>query len=103
VMAVRIQREVGGNLAEVLETVADTMNQRDRLRREVLTLTAEGRFSAIVLGVFPPGFGVFLYLVQPDYMKPLLEESSGQIALGGAAILATAGFFWLRKVMAIEV
>lgn len=103
VMAVRIQREVGGNLAEVLETVADTMNQRERLRREILTLTAEGRFSAIVLGVFPPAFGVFLYTIQREYMQPLLEQTNGQIALGGAAVLAVFGFIWLRKVMAIEV
>lgn len=103
VMAVRIQREVGGNLAEVLETVADTMVQRERLRREVLTLTAEGRFSAIVLGLFPPLFGLFLFLIQRDYMTALVEETGGQIALGGAALLATFGFIWLRRVMAIEV
>ena len=103
VMAVRIQREVGGNLAEVLETVADTMNQRERLRREILTLTAEGRFSAIVLGIFPPAFGVFLWTVQRNYMQPLLDDSGGQMALGGAAALAVFGFIWLRRVMAIEV
>ena len=54
VMAIRIQREVGGNLAELLMTVADTMTQRERLRREVSTLTAEGKMSAIIIGALPP-------------------------------------------------
>ena len=55
VMAIRIQREVGGNLAELLMTVADTMTQRERLRREVATLTAEGRMTAIILGAAAAG------------------------------------------------
>ena len=53
VMAIRIQREVGGNLAELLDTVADTMTQRERMRREIKALTAEGRFSGWILGIFP--------------------------------------------------
>ncbi len=57
VMAIRIQREVGGNLSELLLTVADTMTQRERLRRDVRALTAEGRMSAIVLGLLPIGLG----------------------------------------------
>ena len=52
-MAIRIQREVGGNLSELLLTVADTMVERERLRRDVATLTAEGRISAIILGLLP--------------------------------------------------
>ena len=53
VMAIRIQREVGGNLAELLDTVADTMTQRERLRLEIKALTAEGRFSGWILGHLP--------------------------------------------------
>ena len=56
VMAIRIQREVGGNLAELLDTVADTMTQRERLRLEIRALTAEGRFSGWILGIFPVAF-----------------------------------------------
>ncbi len=103
VMAVRIQREVGGNLAEILETVADTMKQRERLRREILALTAEGRMSAVVLGIFPPAFAVFLYVLQPDYMGALIRNTGGKIALVAAAILAGFGFLWLSKIMKIEV
>ena len=75
VMAIRIQREVGGNLAELLDTVADTMTQRERIRHEIKALTAEGRFSGIILGIFPIAFAGVLYLVQPDYISELFHNS----------------------------
>jgi tight adherence protein B len=103
VMAIRIQREVGGNLAELLDTVSRTMTERERLKREILALTAEGRLSAWILGIFPPAFAVVLYLIQPDYMKVLFEESIGIIAVVVSAVMAGLGFLWLRKLMAIEV
>jgi tight adherence protein B len=103
VMAIRIQREVGGNLAELLDTVARTMTERERLKREILALTAEGRLSAWILGIFPPAFALILYAIQPDYMKVLFQETIGIIAVGVSAVMATFGFFWLRKLMAIEV
>ena len=103
VMAIRIQREVGGNLAELLDTVASTMTERERLRHEVLALTAEGRMSAWVLGIFPPVFAVVLYVIQPDYMKTLFQDPAGIVAVVISAIMAGFGFVWLRKIMAIEV
>jgi len=103
VMAIRIQREVGGNLAELLDTVADTMTERERMRHEIVALTAEGRMSAWVLGVFPPAFAVILYLIQPDYMSTLFNSSIGVTAVVISAIMAGFGFLWLRKIMAIEV
>ena len=103
VMAIRIQREVGGNLAELLDTVADTMTERERLRHEIIALTAEGRLSAWVLGVFPPAFAVILYLIQPDYMSTLFNDPLGVMAVVVSAVMAGFGFLWLRKIMAIEV
>jgi tight adherence protein B len=103
VMAIRIQREVGGNLAELLDTVADTMTERERLRHEIVALTAEGRMSAWVLGVFPPAFAVILYLIQPDYMSTLFNSTIGVMAVVVSAVMAGFGFLWLRKIMAIEV
>ena len=103
VMAIRIQREVGGNLAELLDTVARTMTERERLKREILALTAEGRMSAWVLGIFPPAFAVVLYLIQPDYMTTLFENTLGMMAVGVSVVMAVFGFFWLRKIMRIEV
>jgi tight adherence protein B len=103
VMAIRIQREVGGNLAELLDTVADTMTERERLRHEIVALTAEGRMSAWVLGVFPPAFAVVLYMIQPDYMSTLFNSTIGVMAVVVSAVMAGFGFLWLRKIMAIEV
>src|SRR5690606_21259537 len=95
VMAIRIQREVGGNLAELLVTVADTMTERERLRRDVDALTAEGRVSAIVLGLLPFGLGIFIAGANPGYMDPLFEETMGRIMLFGALILMGVGFVWM--------
>jgi tight adherence protein B len=103
VMAIRIQREVGGNLAELLDTVADTMTQRERLRLEIRALTAEGRFSGWILGLFPVAFAGVLYLVQPDYMSVLFQEAIGIIAIIVCAIMTFVGFIWLRKILQIEV
>ena len=103
VMAIRIQREVGGNLAELLDTVADTMTERERLRHEIVALTAEGRMSAWVLGVFPPAFAVVLYMIQPSYMSTLFNSTVGVMAVVVSAVMAGFGFLWLRKIMAIEV
>jgi tight adherence protein B len=103
VMAIRIQREVGGNLAELLVTVAETMTERERLRRDVNALTAEGKMSAIVLGVLPVGLGLFIYSSNPDYMEPLFEETVGKFMLGGSIVLALFGFFWMKKIIEVDV
>lgn len=103
VMAVGIQREVGGNLAELLQTVSVTMIERERLRRDVKALTAEGRMSAIVLGCLPPGLGLFFYVSNPHYMAPLFNRSVGQIALGLATLSMLVGFVWMNKCIQIEV
>lgn len=102
VMAIRIQREVGGNLAALLDTVADTMTKRAQLRREIRTLTAEGRLSAVVLSLFPPGMGLVLWLWQPDYIERLFDKTAGIAALVIAAAANVAGWFWLRKIIDIE-
>lgn len=103
VMAVRIQREVGGNLAELLLTVADTMTQRERLRRDVAALTAEGKISAIVLGLLPIGVGFAMYMMNPDYISVLFESTIGNFLLGGAVLLAGVGFYWMKKVIEVDI
>jgi tight adherence protein B len=103
VMAVEIQREVGGNLAEVLQTVADTMLARNRLKGEIKALTAEGRISAIVLGSLPFGLAIFLWFTNRDYLQPLLDATLGRVAIVGGAVLMAGGIFWLRKIVNIEV
>jgi tight adherence protein B len=103
VMAIRIQREVGGNLAEVLATVSETLRERERLRRQVKVLSAEGRLSAAVLGGLPPLFAIYLVLVRPEYIKPLYTDSLGILMLVTAVIVLGIGIMWLRKVVKVEV
>jgi tight adherence protein B len=103
VMAIRIQREVGGNLASLLDTVADTMTKRERLRREIKTLTAEGRFSGLIVSLFPAAFGLFLFMTNRSYINMLFSETIGIIAVIGAIASTAVGWFWIRKIMRIEV
>jgi tight adherence protein B len=103
VMAIRIQREVGGNLAELLLTVANTMTQRERLRRDVATLTAEGRISAIILGFLPPGLAAVMWVMNPDYIQKLFQPGLGYLLLGAAGVAMAVGFAWMRKIITIEV
>jgi tight adherence protein B len=103
VMAVRIQREVGGNLSELLMTVAETMTARQRLRGEVQALTAEGRVSAMVLGILPIGLGAMLWTLNPEYMNLLFEEPIGRMMLIGSCLLAGAGFLWMKKIIDIKI
>ncbi|MCU1497618.1 MAG: Flp pilus assembly protein TadB [Acidimicrobiales bacterium] len=103
VMAVRIQREVGGNLSELLMTVADTMVHRDRLRRDVAALTAEGKISAIILGLLPIGLGGFMALSNPVYMAPLGNTGLGNVLLGLSLVSVLIGFVWMKKTITIEI
>ena len=103
VMAVRIQREVGGNLAELLLTVAETMTQRERLRRDVASLTAEGKISAIVLGLLPPAIGMAMFVINPEYIGLLFDETVGQMMLVFAVLLAGFGFWWMKKIIEIDI
>jgi tight adherence protein B len=103
VLAISIQREVGGNLAEVLQTAADTMLQRNRLRREMKALTAEGRVSAYVLGAMPVLLFLFLFLSRRSYLQPMLDSTNGLLALGGAVVLLLVGIFWLSKIVKVDV
>lgn len=103
VMAIRIQREVGGNLAELLTTVSATLRERERLRRQVRVLSAEGRLSAWILGLLPPVFALYLLVVQPSYLKPLVTELLGWVLVGLGVTLLAIGALWMRKAVKVEV
>ncbi|NUT50892.1 MAG: VWA domain-containing protein [Saccharothrix sp.] len=103
VMAIRIQRQVGGNLAEVLMTTVATMRDRAQTRRQVRTLSAEGRLSAYVLIGLPIGIALFLFWVRGEYMRPLYTTPAGIVMLAVGTLLLVLGSLWMRKLVRVEV
>ncbi len=103
IMAVKIQREVGGNLAEVLEILANTMRERDRVARQIRVLTAEGRLSAAILTSLPFITSLILYIINPSYVTSLFTNTMGIVMVIAALILMTIGGLWLKKMVSIEV
>ena len=91
VLAIRVQREVGGNLAEVLTKVAATLRERERLRRQVQVLSAEGRLSAVIIALIPILFAVFLLIARPTYLEPLYTTSIGLLMLGFGLLMLVVG------------
>jgi tight adherence protein B len=102
VMAIRIQRRVGGNLSEVLLQVGETIRERAWLRRHVQGLSAEGRLSAYILGALPIVMGGYMFLVRRDYIRPLYTKPIGLVMLSGAATLLIIGALWMRKLVKVE-
>ena len=102
VMAIRIQRETGGNLAEVLRNTVNTMRERAYLRRQVRALSAEGRLSAWVLLALPVLVGGWLFYANPKYMHPLYSTALGVTMLAIAFVLVVIGAFWMRNVINVE-
>jgi tight adherence protein B len=103
VTAVVIQRETGGNLSEILENLASVVRERFKIRRQVRVHTAHGRFTAFVLLALPAALAVALSFLSPDQMHDLFYEPMGRTMLTVAMVMQTIGFFWIRKVIQIEV
>jgi tight adherence protein B len=103
VTAVLIQREVGGNLAEILDKLSDVIRQRFSVLRQVRTFTAQGRLSGYVLGGLPIGLGLVLFLINPDNMLRFVQAPIGKVMMMVALVLQTLGFLWIRKIIRIEV
>jgi tight adherence protein B len=104
VLAVNIQREVGGNLAELLDVVSEVLREREMLRRQVKVLSAEGRLSALVLIALPIFLTIYLIIVRPEYIGVLVTSGFfGWALVIGASVLMLAGVLWIRKLIQIEV
>ncbi|GAA2529964.1 VWA domain-containing protein [Pilimelia columellifera] len=103
VMAIRIQREVGGNLSEVLETAVETMRERGRLFRHVRALSAEGRLSAMVLLGMPIVLGLWMFFFRNEYVRPLYTEPLGIAMLVASTVMIGIGAFWLSRIVKVEV
>lgn len=103
VIAIRIQRETGGNLAEVLGNTVDTMRERAQLRRHVRALSAEGRLSAYILVSLPIFIGGWLFLTRRSYLRPMYTTTVGIVMLIFAVLLVAGGALWMRKLVKVEV
>jgi tight adherence protein B len=103
VTAVAIQRETGGNLAEILDNLAHVVRERFKILRQVRVHTAHGRFTGYVLLGLPAFLAVALMFISPDHMKMLFTHRMGQQMVMGAIIMQTIGFFWIKQVIKIEV
>ena len=100
--AVLVQREVGGNLAELLDNIARTMRERFTIRRQLRVYTAQGRMSGYVLAVMPFVVGTGLWILDPDYMGALIFSYLGRLMLGIALVMWIIGFIWIRKIVDID-
>lgn len=103
ITAVLIQKEVGGNLAELLDSLSDTIRERFKLLGQLRVQTAQTKISGMVLGCVPVGVLLLVYFMNPDYMKPMFETPDGQIALAIAFVLIVSGFIAMRKISNIEI
>jgi tight adherence protein B len=103
VLAMQIQGEVGGNLAELLDQVAATIRERSRMKGEVKALTAEGRASALMLVFMVPGLGLTMAAMNPEYMEPLFSTTTGRIMLGISAVMVGGGYLWMNSMVKIDV
>lgn len=101
--AVLIQREVGGNLAQILDTISETIAERIRMKREIKSLTSQGRFSAIILVLLPFVTGAFSFFINPELMSVFFEESIGRIALISSVVMAIIGFIIIHRIVDIDV
>jgi tight adherence protein B len=102
-LGINVQREVGGNLAEILDTLAETVREREGVRRQVQVLSAEGRLSVKILLALPVVLAGYLSWINPSYMRLLWTTPLGLVFMSTAIVLMIVGTFWARKVVKIDV
>jgi tight adherence protein B len=103
VMAIRVQREVGGNLAGILTTVSSTMRERAMLRRHVRGLSAEGRLSAYILIGLPVFLALYMLTLRREYIQPMYTTPLGIAFIAAALVLLGIGSFWMSRMVKVEV
>jgi tight adherence protein B len=103
ITAMSVQREVGGNLAEVLDSISFTIRERVRIKGEINTLTAQGRITGYIITGLPFVLSGVVYMVNPSFMGALFEHTCGWIMMGLAFMLIVIGFFAVKKIVSIEI
>jgi tight adherence protein B len=102
VEAIQIHREVGGDLADILDSVMGTVRDRIRTRRRIQTLSAEGRMSGLILSLLPIILGFVMLVLNPDYLSPLLTTGIGQVLMVTGLIMMAVGALWMRRVTSLK-
>jgi len=102
VMAINVQREVGGNLAELMETISNTIRERDRVMNRTKALTAEGRLSAVILIVLPIAVGMLMMIINREYISLLFTTKLGLLMLLVAGIMMIIGIIWIVKIIQVK-
>ncbi|WP_309072200.1 type II secretion system F family protein [Arthrobacter sp.] len=100
--AIQINREVGGDLAEVLDQVGETIRERSEIKGQIRALAAEGKFSAYILVALPFAIGGMLMVVSPGYVDPLFTNPLGWVMIGASVVMMTIGCLWLRKIIDLK-
>jgi tight adherence protein B len=103
ITSVGIQRDTGGNLAEILDNLSQVVRERFKIQRQVRVHTAHGRITGLVLLALPAFLAVALSFLNPEHMKPLFEERVGHLMLAATIVMQFVGFLWIRQVIKIEV
>lgn len=103
VTAMSVQREVGGNLAEVLDAISFTIRERVRIKGEIKAMTSQGRMTGYVITGLPFAMAAFIYMVNPDFMGTLFTEPCGWIMIGASLLMIGLGYFMISKIVNIEV
>ena len=101
--AVEVQRDAGGNLNDIIDTVAETIRDRAEIREKIRANAAEGKASAYVLMALPIGLALAYSIMNPGYLDPLFQRTLGQLLLGVSAFLYATSYFWMRAIVAIKV
>ncbi len=103
VIAVMIQRQVGGNLAEILDNISSTIRERVKIKGEVKTVTAQGRASGFIISLLPVGLGLTLFVINPEHIKTLFTDPIGIAILVVSVLLELIGIYFISKIVKIEI
>ena len=100
--AIEIQRSVGGDLSQILDTVGQTIRERNQIRRQISALSAEGRISSYILIAIPFFLAVFILVMAPEFIAPLWTTTSGLVAIAVGAVLMLVGIAWIRRLVRLR-
>ncbi len=103
ILAVLIQRQIGGNLSEILDNISDTIRSRIKVKGEISILTAQGRISGFIISLLPVVLGLAIFMLNPTYIIALFIEPIGWVMLGACVLLQAIGIYSIRKIIRIEV